>query len=270
MSGVVATNGKTVESMGLFKAAVLLFLLLFALLVLAFGADWLLRTNNFPVRHVRFEGEFRHVTQQELEKAVMDVVHGNFFLLNLDKVKVRVETLPWVYKASVRRQWPQDLYVRFTEQQLAAYWSEGAFLNQAGEVVRVKDDELPAALPRLDGPEGAGPRVLEQYKNLGRILAAAGLKLERVVLTPRHTWRLALAGGMVLVLDREQSEYKLERFARVYAQSLKPLASDIRQVDLRYANGFAVERVGSQAGIKGVSGSTRSANTGHTGAVNKG
>src|SRR3990167_8001068 len=116
-------------SMGLFKAAVLLFVLLSALLVLAFGADRLLRTDNFPVRHVRFEGEFKHVRQQELETAVMTVVHGNFFLLNLDAVKTRVESLPWVYKASVWRQWPQDVYVRFTEQQLAAYWSGGAILN---------------------------------------------------------------------------------------------------------------------------------------------
>ncbi len=269
MSGVEATHGKADEGMGLFKAAVLLFLLLFVLLVLAFGADWLLRTNSFPVRHVRFEGEFKHVTQQELERAVMDVVHGNFFLLDLDKVKVRVESLPWVHEASVRRQWPQDLYVRFTEQQLAAYWSEGAFLNQAGEVVRVKGEDLSVALPRLEGPVGSGPQVLEQYNNLGRILAAAGLKLERVTLTPRHTWRLTLVDGMVLVLDREQPEYKLERFARAYVQSLTPLASDIKQVDLRYANGFAVERAG-QAGIKGAPGGTGAANTRHTGAVNKG
>lgn len=234
------------ESISLFKAALLLFALLFALLALAFGADRLLRTDNFPVRHVRFEGEFKHVTQQELQAAVMSVVHGNFFLLNLDAVKARVESLPWVYQASVQRQWPQDVYVRFTEQQLAAYWSEGAFLNQAGDVVRVPAGDLPAEFPRLEGPEGTGAQVLEHYKSLGRILAAAGLKLERITLTPRRTWRLGLSNGMAIVLDREQSERKLERFARVYVQSSALLASDIRQVDLRYANGFSVEQAGGQ------------------------
>jgi len=193
----------------------------------------------------------------------MCVVHGNFFLLDLDAVKARVESLPWVYKASVRRQWPQDVYVRFTEQQLAAYWSDGAFLNQAGDVVRVKADDLPAEFPRLEGPDGTGAQVLEHYKSLGRILAAAGLKLERIMLTPRRTWRLvvtngdgqgrtSVAGGripgttMTIVLDREQPERKLERFARVYAQLFALLASDIRQVDLRYANGFSVEQADGQ------------------------
>ena len=241
MSDAESTRENAEESMGLFKAAVLLFTLLFVLLVLAFGADWLLRTDNFPVRHVHFEGEFKHVTQQELQTAVMNTVHGNFFLINLDAVKARVELLPWVYKASVRRQWPQDVYVQFTEQKLAAIWGEGAFLNQAGDVVRVTDKDLAAGLPRLEGPDGTGPQVLEKYKTLGRILSAAGLKLDRITLTPRRTWRLGLANGMVLVIDHEQPENKLERFARVYAQTLARQALDIRQVDLRYTNGFAVE-----------------------------
>ena len=268
MSGADSARRDSDESISLFKAALLLFALLFVLLALAFGADRLLRTDNFPVRHVRFEGEFKHVTQQELQAAVMSVVHGNFFLLNLDAVKARVESLPWVYKASVWRQWPQDVYVRFTEQQLAAYWGDGAYLNQAGDVVHVKADDLPAEFPRLEGPEGTGAQVLEHYKSLGRILAAAGLKLERITLTPRRTWRLGLSNGMEIVLDREQPERKLERFARVYVQSFALLASDIRQVDLRYANGFSVEQVGGQtAGLHDAPGRT---STGRAAAGNKG
>lgn len=268
MSGADSARRDSEENISLFKAALLLFVLLFVLLAIAFGTDRLLRSDNFPVRNVRFEGEFKHVTQQELQAVVMSVVHGNFFLLNLDAVKARVESLPWVYKASVRRQWPQDVYVRFTEQQLAAYWGEGAFLNQAGDVVRVKADDLPVEFPRLEGPEGTGAQVLEHYKSLGRILAAAGLKLERITLTPRRTWRLGLSNGMAIVLDREQPERKLERFARVYVQSFALLASDIRQVDLRYANGFSVEQAGGQtAGHHDAPGRT---STGRAAAANKG
>lgn len=271
MSGAEISRGKAEDGMGLFKAAVLLFALLFVLLVLAFGTDWLLRTDNFPVRHVRFEGEFKRVTQQELESAVMGAVYGNFLLLDLDRVKARVESLPWVYKASVRRQWPQDLHVRFTEQQLAARWGEGGFLNQAGDVVRVQGDDLPADLPRLEGPDGTGPQVLEHYKNLGRILAAADLKLERITMTPRRTWRLTLAGGMVIVLDREQPAHKLERFARVYAQSLLPLDANITQVDLRYTNGFAVEQAGGNAaGFGSVPERAGGSGIGRMGVANKG
>ncbi|MCR4300521.1 MAG: cell division protein FtsQ/DivIB [Sulfuricaulis sp.] len=262
---------KADEGMGLHKAAVILLSLLSVLLVLAFGADWLLRTDHFPVRHVRFEGVFKQVTQKELEIAVVDVVRGNFFLLNLEAVKARVESLPWVYQAAVRRQWPQDVHVRFTEQQLAARWGDGAFLNQAGDVVRVTLKEPTAAYSQLQGPEGTGPQVLEYYRKLGQILAVVGLKLENITLTPRRVWRLELADGMVIVLDRDQPEYKLERFARVYAQTLRHQAGGIAQADLRYANGFAVQPTAARsAGHQDAPGRADTIETGRTGAANKG
>ena len=271
MSSADTTRTKNEEGISLFRAALLLFVLLSGLLALAFGADWLLRTDNFPVRQVRFEGEFRHVTQPELEAAVVKAVQGNFFLLNLDAVKARVEALPWVYTASVRRQWPQDVYVRFTEQQLAARWGDGAFLNQAGDVVHVTLNDPVPELPRLEGPEGTGPQVLEHYKKLGQILAVVGLELERVSLTPRRVWHLELKDGMVIVLDRDQPEYKLERFARVYAQSLRDQAAKIAQVDLRYANGFAVQATGVRAAAhREAPGRLGATGTGRTGAAKKG
>lgn len=271
MSGAEMTRGKNDEGISLFRAAMLLFSLLSVLLALAFGADWLLRTDHFPVRNVRFEGEFKHVTQQELQTTVMSVVRGNFFLLNLEAVKTRVESLPWVYRASVRRQWPQDVHVQFTEQQLAARWGDSAYLNQAGDVLRVTMNDSSAELPQLEGPEEAGAQVLEYYKKLGQILAVVGLKLEQITLTPRRVWLLKLDGGMTIVLDREQPEYKLERFARVYAQSLKAQNVKITQADLRYANGFAVQQAGAQAsGIRDTPGRTDAIGTGRTGAAKKG
>lgn len=281
MSGAEMTRGKADEGISLFKAAVLLFSLLSVLLVLAFGADWLLRTDHFPVRNVRFEGEFKHVTQQELQTAVMNVVRGNFFLLNLEAVKARVESLPWVYRASVRRQWPQDVHVQFTEQQLAARWGNSAYLNQAGDVMRVTLSDPSAELPQFEGPNGAGAQVLDHYKKLGQILAVVGLKLENITLTPRRVWRLVVSNGdtggripgatMIIVLDRDQPEYKLERFARVYAQALKHQGAKISQIDLRYTNGFAVQQAGAQAaGHRDTSGHADAIGTGRTGAAKKG
>lgn len=271
MSAAESTRRNAEQGMGLFKAASLLFSLLFILLLLGFGVDWLLRTDNFPVRHVQFEGEFKHVTQQELQTAVMSVVHGNFFLLNMDAIRARVEALPWVYKASVRRQWPQDVYVRFTEQKLIARWDDGAFLNPAGDVVRVSGNDLPAGLPQLAGPDGTGPQVLEHFKSFGRTLAGAGLQLERITLTPRRSWRLVLANGMTIVIDREHPGIKLERFARVYVKTLMPLASDIKQVDLRYTNGFALQQsAGHSAGLRAAPARVGRAGSVRMGAADKG
>lgn len=222
----------------------LLVLLAAALFVgVSHGIDWALRAQNFPVASVRFEGPFRQVTHRELEAAVLPLVRGNFFLVDLEAVKRRVEELPWVHRVSVRRAFPQDLHVRFTEQRLVARWGEGAWVNASGEVVRLQGVEEDG-LPRLEGPDGTAPQVLAAYGDFGRALAGIGLKLAGAVLGPRRSWQLeveAPAGArFTLVLDHEQPHKRLARFARAYATTLGREAGAIRRVDLRYTNGFAV------------------------------
>jgi cell division protein FtsQ len=246
----------------LYRAAFAALGVLGVVIVLVAGLDWLLRPDNFPVRNVRFEGEFQRVSHSELAVAVRDVVRGNFLLVDLDAVRRRVEALPWVHRVEVRRWWPRDVYVQFEEQRIVARWTEVAggsrtrvsdvspraapigdstWVNHVGEAVRLPDAEFPPDMPLLAGPAGTSVQVLEEYQRLAAALAAQGLMLKELTLTPRRTWELELTNGIRLVLDRQQPERKVERFARVYARALAAQAERIRRVDLRYENGFAVE-----------------------------
>ena len=174
----------------LLDTALWVFTALVALIALILGIDWLVRADTFPVRAVRFEGQFKHVTQAELESAVMDSVRASFLRVDLDAVKARAERVPWVQSASVRRAWPRDVTVQFTEQRLLARWNGDAWVNQAMQAVRVPGGELPASVPQLDGPDGTQAQVYEQYQTLSETLADSGLSLQRLTLTPRRTWRL--------------------------------------------------------------------------------
>lgn len=229
-----------VSGLGLYRAAVTLFVALLGLIALLATLDWLLHPQGLLVRNVRFEGEFRRVTHAELAHAVRDVVNVNFLMLDLEAVKRRVEQLPWVYRADVRRWWPRDVYVQFEEQKIVARWGEQAWVNHAGETVRLPNAEFPDDMPRLAGPDGTSAQVLEQYQQLAPVLGAHGLVPRSVTLTPRRSWELDLTNGIKLVLDSRDIRRKVEQFARVYGQQLAPQAASIRQVDLRYANGFAV------------------------------
>jgi cell division protein FtsQ len=93
-------------------------------------------------------------------------------------------------------------------------------------------------LPVLAGPAGTSANVLEHFQLFSNALASARLRIEKLTLTARRTWQIELQGGTRLVLDRDNATEKLARFARVVAQSLAPHAAQLREVDLRYANGF--------------------------------
>ena len=228
--------------------AVKLSLALALLVAGAFAVDWLLRAQNYPVRNVRFEGPFKHVSPAELQSVVMERVRGNFFLVDLDAVKQRVESIPWVHRAWVRRSFPNEIHVEFSEQQLVARWGSSQWVNSSGDAVRVPAATLPAEAPSLIGPDGTSAQVLAAYHDYAPELAPLNLRLSRLTLTPRRTWQLELTPAeaptttpFVLRLDDEQPQQRLRRFARVYRQALASAATDLRVVDLRYTNGLAVE-----------------------------
>ncbi len=227
-------------------AAISVGLRLLSVLLLFIGAalalDWLLRSDNFPVENVHFEGPFEHVTKEQLVKTVEHQARGNFFALDLDAIKARVEALPWIYRASVRRYWPRDLYINFNEQQLVARWGEQAWLNAAGELVRLPDTSTAGLdLPELNGPQGTHAQVLQYYHDFARQLQQSGLHINAVNLSSRRTWSVRLSNGFTILLTREDPQPKLARFVQVYARKLAALERNIKQVDLRYTNGLSVE-----------------------------
>ena len=222
-------------------AAVKLLWVLLLLIGSALTLDWLLRTDNFPVENVHFEGPFEHVTRAQLVESVKDDVRGNFFTLDLSAMVDRLESLPWVYRASVRRRWPRDLHIVFSEQRLVARWGERAWLNHVGELVQVVDPMAMLSLAALDGPPGTHNQVLQHYREFERTLARGGLRPKAVTLTSRRTWRIELSNGPTLVLAREDSQRRLARFTQVYASALAAHERSIKQIDLRYTNGLSVQ-----------------------------
>lgn len=222
-----------------FKAGLIMLWALLFLVAAALTLDWLLRADKFLTENVEFEGRFEHVNKQQLVESVKNHVRGNFFVLDLDAIKAKVESLPWVYRASVRRKWPRDLHIHFSEQRFVARWGHDGWLNDVGELVKLGD--LSIELPRLSGPEGTHALVLARYQIINDILEPINLQPIAVTLTSRRTWRVQLNNGVVLILERHDPDTKVERFARVYKRVLAHYADRVRQVDLRYTNGFSVE-----------------------------
>jgi len=247
-----ADAGPALGSMALFRAALGVLAVLVALIGAVLAYERLSRPDVFPVRAVRFEAEFRNVDRERLAAAVAGAVQGNFLQLDLDAIKARAESVPWVHQAEVRRRWPRDLLIRIHEQRLVARWNDEAWVNDAMQAVQVEGGALPADAPRLEGPAGTQALVFERYQAFGRRLAEASLHIRRLTLTARRTWRIELTNGLQLVLDRSQPDRKLERFARVYARTLAPQVATIHTVDLRYTNGFAVQTGGGRAAARGV------------------
>src|SRR6266571_400992 len=115
---------------------------LMALVVLACiasGVWWLSQRPMFNLRTVRvesmYEMELKHVNQLTLHQGVLGRIKGNFFTTNLEQVRTAFESVPWVRRATVRREWPDQLIVEIEEHEALGTWGEdGRLLSVKGDV----------------------------------------------------------------------------------------------------------------------------------------
>ena len=93
------------------------------------------RLPVFPLREVRVNTLPQHVTQEQIEAIVRGEIEGNFFTVNLPRVRAAFERLPWVRKVDLRRQWPDRLEVALEEHVPLARWGADALVNTNGEEI---------------------------------------------------------------------------------------------------------------------------------------
>jgi cell division protein FtsQ len=210
-----------------------------ALVVAAAGSWMLLRSEHFPVREVVLVQPVQKTTSAEIEAAVQERLKGNFFAVSPDEVRLGLERLPWVRRASVRRVWPDRLEVALEEHRALARWGDDALVNSFGERFEARTDQ---ALPLFIGPAGTEREVALGFARFSIAAAPLRAPIERVVLTPRFAWQLSLADGLEIMLGREAdaAEKRLRRFVRVYEATLRKIPHAHSYVDLRYPNGFAL------------------------------
>ncbi|NSX02510.1 cell division protein FtsQ/DivIB [Cupriavidus gilardii] len=225
-------------------------------MALAAGLMWLAQRPVFAITHVElapmYGGALRHVNAPAVRANALGKLSGNFFTLDLDAARQAFESVPWVRKASVRREWPSGLTVKIEEHEALGTWGApdtGRLINTYGElfVANPAEAEEDARLLALDGPPGSEAEVvdkLEIMRDWFRPLKAEPLA---VTLSGRYAWRARLSNGMVVELGREQTdldrmamEERVKRFVIAWPQVTEQWGKQIEYADLRYPNGFAI------------------------------
>jgi len=230
---------------------------LIAMVVLACvasGVWWVSQRPMFTLRSVRVESlydiELKRVNELTLRAGVIGKFQGNFFTTNLEQVRTAFESVPWVRRATVRREWPDQLIVSIEEHEPLGTWGEdGRLLSVKGDVftANLAEAEEDHPLPAFDGPEGSEKDVLTRFGQLRAWFAPVKLVPESLSLSSRYAWTVTLDNGMQVALGREVDHNtmreRVQRLVKIYPQ-LAARVPDIQTIDMRYQNGLALAAAG--------------------------
>jgi cell division protein FtsQ len=231
------------------------FCLLFALMVLALLLAWLMKQSFFALDAIVVQGDVAHNNAVTLRATVAPRLVGNFFTVDLARTRAIFESVPWVRKAVVQRQFPNQLKVVLQEHQAVAYWGDegdARLINVFGEVFEANTADLESEdLPQLNGPEAQAGLVLQAYRTLAPLFQKIDTVLESLELTGQGSWRAGLDSGAVLELGHgslDEIQGRVQRFISTFTQVSSRFGREVESADLRYPNGYAVKLKGVTTG----------------------
>jgi len=217
-----------------------LLILLGAAVVLAAAVKAFITLESLPVQRISVTGELEHTQAQAVQDIVQPGLAGGFLNADLQQIRGQLESLPWIYQATVRRKWPNALEIYVVEELPIARWGQDGFLNHEGGVFRSGKSGDWNALPLLLGPEGSAQALMAKYQRLVELLVPLNLSVQQLAVDERGQMEAVLAGGVQLNLGGEDFLGRMNRFVRIYRSELAARWTEVKQVDLRYENGIAV------------------------------
>ena len=223
----------------------------FVILMLVLATAWLAKQSLFNLRAIQVHGDVFYNNAVTLRANVAPRLSGNFFTVNLAQTRAVFESVPWVRKATVQRQFPDRLKVVLQEHQAVAFWGtegETRLVNSFGEVFEANQAEVEAGdLAQLNGPSGQAPLVLQMYRQVAAQFEKLDMQVERFELTTQGSWRAAFEGGAEIELGHgsfSEIESRTQRFIATLSQVSARYGRDLESADLRYSNGYALRLKG--------------------------
>ena len=231
---------------------------MFAAMAIAALAAWAANHGLFAISAVTVSGDVTHNNAVTLRANVVPRIAGSFLTIDLGRARAAFESVPWVRRAIVRREFPNRLKVVLQEHRVVAYWGpegDSRLLNSFGEVFEANAGEVEhESLPRLAGPAGEAPQVLSLYRLLTPMFEALDLSMEQLELSGRGSWIARLDTGAVIELGRG-SEAELQARTARFLKTLTQVTSRyqrrpdaVETADLRHADGYALRLRGVSTG----------------------
>ncbi|MCX5578242.1 cell division protein FtsQ/DivIB [Kaistia terrae] len=196
---------------------------------------WLSSASGLAIESVKITGQ-----TETSEIAVLNRLElppeASLATFDLSSARERVETLPWVENATLRKVYPATLKITIDERKPYVLWQRDqtvSVIDEQGRVIGDASDTHFRDLIRVVG-QGADKRAGEAIA-LAASASSIRSRLRAAVLISERRWNFMLDNGVTLMLPQEKPEAALAVIADLDARN-GLLSKDVVSVDLRLGN----------------------------------
>ena len=196
------------------------------------AVDGRFATLGFRLTTVHLQGA-SPVARAEIMRAAALKPNTPILAIDIDAVRARVETVPWVKSARVIRLYPSTLVIAVDQRPLLAVWQHAGhsrLITADGTSVGLDDSSHWPPLPLIvgEGADSAAASILPAIQSRAQL---AG-RMEALIRVDGRRWDLQLKDGGVIELPAEDPSSALARLDALDREG-RILELGLARIDLR-------------------------------------
>jgi len=202
-------------------------------------ADSFANAMGLRIATVSLSGQ-RQVSREAIFAVAGVTDHSSLLFLDVSDAREKLEAIPWIAEATVRKLYPDRLQITVTEREAFALWQRQGKVQAIaadGTVLSGQIEPRLTALPFVVG-NGAAAKARDFLAVLDKYPAIRDQVRASIYVAERR-WNLKLKNGIDVRLPETDVEGALGVLARLDAEK-KLLTRDIAAVDLRLADRLSV------------------------------
>jgi len=195
----------------------------------------LLQTANKPVNQLVLTNKLEHITYGMVEAEIAPWFPEGYIYIDINAIKDQLQKMVMVSQINVEKVWPNTLNISIEEERPVATWNGKSMLSEKGDILPLALEEL--ELPKLKGADSESKLVMQHFLLFSRW----GKRHQLNLVGLQHSsagWKLEYNAGFQIWLDNNKAMKNLQQLEHVINQFQ---ISQIRRIDMRYEQGFAVD-----------------------------
>ena len=217
-----------------------IFLILFLSVCIMLYSSYDSFFNDEKIQEIVTIGNLNYANEKKIVENLNQLLGDEIYKIDLRIIKKNIEKNPWISSAQVSIKKPNKLLVKLIEFQPLYIWNNKKYVDSDGNVIEYRD-KLIDNLLKLNSNDNSPQEMYQVYIKIQKILENLNL---RVLQLDRDLDILIIETDKYnFLVNFVIFERKLLEFSTIYDQFLSKSKNlkDIKNIDLRYPTGFAVQ-----------------------------
>lgn len=241
----MARRRKKNENNLVLKAFLRLILAIMLWIILIWSGKFIYQTVKHPefltVKHVEVKGKVEYAAVDKIQKAILLHTQDGFLHMDIFSLKYILLNQNWFSQVDIQRFWPDTIAITLKERKPIALWGNESLVDQNLQTFTVNNypDNL-NNLPKLLSEREDAAVLWQDYLMLEALLADLDMHIVYLYEDARGGLTLTLDNNLVLKIGMQNHKTRLLRFIQSYIGIIQNKITEIKYIDLRYHNGFAI------------------------------